>query len=338
MYSQRLWGTPFATPQDVVHWLGAVQSQDYALGKWSVAQRADGITNNAMDRAIADGEILRTHVLRPTWHFVLPSEIRWILALTAPRVHALNAHRYRSLELDEDFLAKTNVILAGALEGGNHLTRQELAAALNRARVDTNGQRLAYMVMHAELDGIVCSGAPKGKRQTYGLLDERAPQSRTLDRDEALAELAQRYFTSRGPATLKDFLWWSSLTAADGRDALDMVGSRLRKEVMDGRTYWFEESSPRPRSASPVINLAQAYDERIVSYRESRDVPLGEVGMPHVVLLNGKAAGRWKPVRQKNSVGILTSLSRPLDRGEARALDAAVERYGAFIEVPVELL
>ncbi|HSJ52566.1 MAG TPA: winged helix DNA-binding domain-containing protein, partial [Anaerolineae bacterium] len=208
-----------ARPADVVARLGAVQAQDYAGAKWAVGLRLQGATDDDIDRSFAAGEILRTHVLRPTWHFVLPADIRWMLELTAPRVHAASAYMVRKLELDEDTFRRSNDALARALEGGHHLTRQELRGVLEQAGIAVHdGLRLGYLMMQAELDGVVCSGPRRGKQFTYALLAERAPQARRLDRQEALAELAGRFFATRGPATVHDLAKWSSLTVADARD------------------------------------------------------------------------------------------------------------------------
>ncbi len=214
MRTQRWWRTRSETPRDVVRWLGALQAQEFALAKWSIAQRTRGMNRGDVEQAFADGVILRTHVLRPTWHFALGEDLRWLLKATAPRVNTLNAYYNRQHKLDTKLFAKSNSIIAKALEGGAHLTRSELAAVLTRGGIRAAGNRLAYIVMRAELDAIVCSGAMRGKQHTYALLDERIPHGKTLDREEALAELARRYFTSRGPATLNDFARWSSLTAA----------------------------------------------------------------------------------------------------------------------------
>lgn len=343
MRNQHLWETSLPTPEDVVHRLVAMQSQEYPIAKWSVAQRAEGIGDADMDQAFADGTILRTHLLRPTWHFVLPSDIRWLQELTAPRVHALNAHYYRKLGLDDDLFARSNALLAEVLAGGRHLIRKELGVELNRAGIDASGSRLGYVMMRAELDAVVCSGAMRGKQHTYALLDERAPNATSLDREEALAELTRRYFTARGPATLKDYMRWSSLTAADGRTGLDMVGSELQQEVVDGRAYWFADVSPGADRTSKRIDLVQVYDEVVMSYTESRDALTGDsiarddAGFMHAVLLGGRWIGRWRGVRSQGSIVIETSLDRPLDRLEARALDAAVERYGRFLGVPATL-
>ena len=344
MYSQRLWGTAFDAAEAVVGWLGALQAQEFPIAKWSVAQRARGVTDSAVDRAFADGAILRTHILRPTWHFVLPADIRWLLALSAPRVHALNASYYRKAELDRGLFARSEAALARALKR-RHLTRTELAVVLDRVGIRASGLRLAYILMHAELEAVICSGAPRGKQQTYASFDERVPPAKPLHRDEALAELTARYFTSRGPATVKDFARWCSLTVSDARAGVEMVAPRLQHEVVDGRTYWFAASSVRGEATSPVVDLVQGYDECIMSYSESKDVlrlPAAADDLPapltHAVLLDGLVVGHWRHVPKARPVTIETSMYRPLDRRETRTLDAAVERYGAFLGDPVTRL
>ena len=341
MHNLGLSGAPFEAPEDVVHWLGAVQSQDYGPAKWSVGQRADGVGDVAMDRAFADGTILRTHVLRPTWHFVLPADIRWMLELTAPRVRALNAYRHRQLELDATVLQKCTGLLVGVLQGGNPLTREELGAMLRGAGIATKDFRLAHILMDAELNGVICSGPLRGKQHTYSLLDERAPGAKRLTRDEALAELTLRYFTSHGPATPKDFRWWSSLTAADIEKGLEMVAPRLAHEVVDGVAYWFTPSASYPKAASPTVHLLQAYDEYIVGYSQSKyvlDVSGAARSLPrdrgifnHVVILDSQVAGHWKRTLRKDAVIIEAVLYTLFDDAQTRALQAAADRHGQFL-------
>ncbi len=345
MYNQHLWGAPFDTAQDVVHWLGAVQGQDYLVAKWSLAQRTKGVTGPAIDQALADGSILRTHLLRPTWHFVLPADIRWMLELTGPRVHAQNAHYYRKAELDERLLTNTNALLAKALKGGVQLTRKEVAAVLERSGITAGGPRLAYILMHAELDAVICSGGLNGKQQTYASLEERAPTTKPLDRDEALAELTRRYFISRGPATAKDFVRWSGLTAVDAKFGLEMVSSQLEYEVVDDRDYWFAPTSRPTRRTTKVVDLVQGLDECIISYSHSRDAlrpvpptPGEPTVFAHAILLGGRLIGHWRRDFDKKTVVVEASLYRPLDRSEAGALDAAVERYGSFEGAPTRLI
>jgi hypothetical protein len=349
MRNQRLWGHPLDTPEAAVRWLVAMQSQEFRPAKWAVGQRTAGATNAALDRAYAEGAVLRTHILRPTWHFVAANDLRWLMALSGPRVHALNAFMDQRLELDASVVARTNALLGKALAGGRHLTRTELGACLNDASIPASGQRLAYIVMRAELDSVICSGAPRGKQHTYALFDERVPPGSTFDRDQALAQLTEQYFTSRGPATLKDFLRWSSLTAKDGRRGLELAGSKLEHEVVDARTYWFAASptvSGR-KPASPRIDLVQIYDEYVMGYSESRDLIQlpgtstnlfqGRVIFPHAILLDGLLVGRWRTVMSARSGVVETQLSRPLDPAEEQALGDAVQRYGAFVEMPVTL-
>jgi len=343
MHNLRLSGTPFDAPEDVVRWLVAVQSQDYGPAKWSVAQRTGGVSDAAMDQVFSDGMILRTHVLRPTWHFVLPADIRWLLELTAPRVHALNAYMYRQLELDEKVRKKCNTLLARVLKSGNQLTRKELEAVLKRAGIATNGFRLAYILMNAELNGIICSGALNGKQHTHALLDERVPGAKGRTRDEALAELTLRYFTSHGPATAKDFKSWSSLTAADIRKGLDMVASQLEHETIDGLSFWFVASAGHPRAARPEVDLLQGYDEYIMGYTESKSLldvsgaarsqPGQQTVFNGVVILNSQVAGRWKRTLKESSVVIEAALFKPFNRAEAKALQAAADRHAAFLGV-----
>jgi hypothetical protein len=347
LHNQHLWGTPLATPEDVVRWLAAMQSQEFAYARWSVAQRANGVTASAIDRAFAEGAILRIHVIRPTWHFVSPADIRWILEISAPRVHALNAYQYRLLEIDASLAARTNMLFARSLEGGRQLTRKEMATVLQGAGITATGVKLAYLLMRAELDGVICSGALRRKQHTYALLADRVPEARTLDRDEALAEFTRRYFVSRGPATLKDYLGWSSLTATQGKRGLEMVKELLEHEVVDGRTYWFAAPSADRRPQSPVVDLVQGYDEYVMSYSESRDVlfrpepasarPLDRTAFYHAVLLDGRLIGHWRRVLEKDKVIIETQLDRPFSATEKQALKAAVERYGEFLEVPATL-
>lgn len=348
LHNQHLWGTRLETPEGVVRWLAAMQSQEFAYARWSVAQRAKGATAIAIDQAFAEGAILRTHVIRPTWHFVSAADIRWILKISAPRVHALNAYYYRQTGVDASLSVKTNSLFAKSLEGGQQLTRKEMATVLQRAGITASGVRLAYVLMHAELNGVICSGALRGKQQTYALLEERAPQAKTLNRDEALAELTRRYFVSRGPATLKDYLTWSSLTAAEGKTGLEMVKGELVHEIIDGRTYWFAARSINARPRSPVVDLVQGYDEYVMSYSESRDVlfgpgpedarPLDRTAFYHAVLLDGRlVGGHWRHALEKGRAVIETQLDRPFDAAEMQALSSAVERYGQFLGMPATL-
>ena len=335
--NQRLAGPPFASPEEVLRWLSASQAQEYGLAKWSLAQRTRRHSDAAVERALADGRILRTHVLRPTWHFVLPEDIRWMQALTGPRVQRMNASIYRRLELDGAVLSRCRMVIERALEGGGHLTRQELAARLAEAGIQASGTRLAHIVMHLELEAVVCSGVPRGKQQTYALLEERAPQALRLEGDEALAELTRRYFRSRGPATLRDFRWWASLRAAEAKRGVELIRSELEKIDAEGRTYWFVPPLPPARAPAPRAHLLQLFDEYVVSYAETRDIAgvpnvlatLGPTFM-HPIIVDGRIAGEWRPRADGKAQRVEARLWPGLDAAERAAVEDAVRRYERF--------
>jgi hypothetical protein len=347
LHNQHLLDTKFANPCDVVTWLGAVQAQDYAGGKWAVGLRLQNANDDAVEQALTDGAILRTHIMRPTWHFVAPADIRWMLALTAPRVNAASAYWYRQLELNDELIARTNAIIANTLQGGKHLTRTELGTAFKEAGIVSDDFRVGYIMFRAEQDGLVCSGARKGKQQTYALLDERVPQTRTWERDEALAELTRRYFTSHGPATIKDFVWWSGLTVADTKAGLDMVGSQLLQETIGDQTYWFAASEPPSMGVTPVAHLLPNYDEYIIGYTD-RSAALdtqhtekldarGNVLFNYTIVVDGKVVGIWKRTFRKREVVITLTPISTLSAAEEQAVSAALHRYGEFLGMTVVL-
>jgi winged helix DNA-binding protein len=339
MRGQRLWGTPLGDPEEVVEWLVALQAQEYAYATWSVAQRAGRTDKAAVERAYNEGKFLRTHVLRPTWHFVSTNDLRWLIQLSGPRVNAVNARRYQELGLTSKLLARANDVIADAL-AGTQLTRPELAAVLNRKRITTDGQRMAHILLRAELDGVICSGPLRGFQQTYALFDDRVPPGNTLDREEALAELARRFFESRGPATLKDFSWWSGFTMRDARIGLEAVKASFMTADLEGRTYWYAPSR-RSKPTTAKINLVQCYDESIISYSESRDVlqsepvtfpvPRNLEGFVHVILCDGRLLGHWRILRSRRGSALETRLARSLTPEEESSLDAETSRYLQFL-------
>ncbi|MCL5994463.1 MAG: winged helix DNA-binding domain-containing protein [Chloroflexi bacterium] len=345
LHNQGITETTLRKPSDVVAWLVTVQAQDFAGAKWALGLRLQGATDDDIDRAFADGSILRTHLMRPTWHFVTPADIRWMLALTAPRVHAVNAAMYRKLELDGAIFKRSNAALAKALQGGNQLTRDELREVLHTAGIVTAGElRMGYLMMRAELDGIVCSGARRGKQFTYALLDERAPHARTLERDEALAELASRYFMSRGPATVQDLAKWSGLTTADARRGLEAVKAQLRNETVDGQTYWFPAATPATKEVSPAAYLLSIYDEYMSGYKDrsaivdtGHAVMLSGLGnaLRFIIVVDGQIVGTWRRTLGKDAVTIETNLFRRLTQAENRAVEVVAQRYGEFLNLPV---
>ena len=348
LLNQRLIGAPFTRPEDAVRWLGAVQSQDYPGAKWALGQRTRGATDAAIDEAFAKGSIIRTHVMRPTWHFVMPEDIRWMLMLTAPRINTRMALYYRQVEIDEALIARSKAIFRKALRGGKQLTRLELGKALANAGISASGLRLAFLVGIAELDAVVCSGALKGKQHTYALLDERAPQTKAPTRDEALVELATRYFRSHGPAQLSDFVWWSGLTMADVRRGVELAKSDLAHEVVEGKTYWFNPSMKiAPPATGTRIHLLPNYDEYFIAYKDRTAVAEPELFKQaaevirylygYIAVMNGRLLGGWKRTIEKDRVIVEARLPRSLDGDERDALDAVAKQYSAYIGKPVEV-
>ncbi|MDQ3929798.1 MAG: winged helix DNA-binding domain-containing protein, partial [Chloroflexota bacterium] len=236
--------------------------------------------------------------------------------------------------------------LERALRGGVQFTRRELGARLERDGIDVGGQRLAYILMYAELNGIICSGALQGKQHTYALMEERVPQAPRLTRDEALAELTLRYFTGHGPALVKDFAWWSGLTATDVRAGLEMVGPQLVRETANGQTYWLAESAPSHQEPSPTAHLLPNYDEYSVSYRDrsalvdrssEKQDPRDTFYLGNLVVIDGRAAGSWKRTLHK---GVVALTIRPITRlttAQHEAVSIAANQYGAFLGMPVDL-
>jgi DNA glycosylase AlkZ-like len=322
-----------------------VQAQEYPLARWSLGLRADGLTEPAVDQALADGEIVRTHVLRDTWHLVCRDDLRWLVELTRPRIRKRNETMHRRLGLDPALLVRTDAVIVEALAEQEALTRAQLASVLEERGVEARGPRLAYVLMHAELELLVCSGAMAGKQHTYALVEERVRNTKPLAHDDALAELTRRYFRSHGPATRKDLSWWASLTAADAARGIELAGDGLVRTESERRIYWAAPSSPEPLTPAPRAHLLQGYDEYVIAYSESRDVldigrlarvtPAGETMYTHAIVLDGQVVGHWRRRLTARTMAIDMQLGRPLDGDEQAALDAAVERYARFVGLPV---
>jgi hypothetical protein len=336
----------FKTPTEVVGWLGAVQAQDFGGAKWSLGLRIPNSNEASIEKAFQEGSILRTHLLRPTWHFVIPADIRWLLKLTGPRVHIASAFMYRKVELDQTVFKKSNAAMEKALQGGKQMTRDELRAVLTKAGIRTEGeQRMTYLMMQAELDGVVCSGPRDGKQFTYMLLEERVLQVKKLTRDDALARLAARYFTSRGPASVQDFAKWSGLTMADAKHGIESIGSQFQKETIHGQTYWFMEHKGI-KIKSPVVHLLSIYDEYISSYKDRSAMgdekyaeKLRSMGnaLTYIMTLDGQIIGTWKRTLEKRSVIIKPDFFVQLKKVEKEAFHQTAAQYAAFLDLPLVL-
>ncbi|MGH2638980.1 MAG: winged helix DNA-binding domain-containing protein [Rhabdochlamydiaceae bacterium] len=344
LQNQQLAAQKFEKPEDVVTWFGAMQSQDFAAAKWAIALRCKKQTDASIEQAFNEGKILRTHVMRPTWHFVAPADIRWLLALTAPRVHRFNGSYYRKSGLDTTIFQKSNTIIRNALQGGKQLTRAELNIHLKDAHIPTAHLGLSFTIMQAELDGIIVSGPRRGKQFTYMLLEERVPKTISKTFDEALAELTKRYFQSHGPAQVQDFSWWSGLTMTDCKKGIEMVRSTLQKSEQNGKTYWYNQTED-PKISTDETFLLPGFDEYFIAYTDRSDVldkdyakELNQGGgmVNGAVVVKGRMAGGWKREFKGKSVVLSLKLFEKLSAIQMKSLEQQTKHFGNFLNMPLE--
>jgi hypothetical protein len=343
--NQRLAHAAFRKPEDVVAWFGAVQAQDYLGSLWAIGLRMRRATEASVEAAEARRAIIRTWPMRGTLHFVAAADARWMTRLLAPRVIARNAARLkRDVDIDASVAARSRDVVSRALEGSRRLERGALYEALDARKIRTSASRGLHILLWLALEGTICLAGREGKQHTFALLEDWIPKCRDLDRDEALAELAQRYYTSHGPATLQDLMWWAGITAKDATAALEGARRRLVREVFDGREYWLGARRPSraslsKRSPAPLVKLLPAYDEYTVAYKDRSALAVGP-GKPMsagfgllnpVVVVDGRVAGRWKRTFAAGSVRIDTKLRRAFTRRENEALRLEMERFREFL-------
>jgi hypothetical protein len=351
--NSRLVGPPLATPEEVVGWFGAVQAQDVSGALWAIAQRMTrepAATIDDVGAAMDDGRILRTHAMRPTWHFVVPEEVRWIQALTGPRVHQVAGTMYRRLGLDDDAFRRAESAMRSALAGGRALTRDELAAAVAPTGIDlADNLVITHLAMHAELDALIANGPRRGKQSTYMLVSDRAPATPPLACADALRELTIRYFRSHGPALVHDMAWWSGLTVGSVREGIELAGPALDGRRLDGKDYWAAAGAFDPEPGlipEPHVLLLPNYDEALASYRDYS--PMMDDALPrarnvadvlgaHLVVRDGFVVGGWRRALAPRQVTVTVTLLIPLTPDELAALDAAAAAFGRFVGLPAEL-
>ena len=347
LFSQQIEKTNFKTAKEIVGWLGAMQAQDDSMVKWAVGVRLPNSTDRAIESAINNGEIIRTHLLRPTWHLVSAEDICWILELTAPQIKAALKSRHKELEISDIIVTRSNTVIRQALSDGKHLTRSELVAELEKNRIMTNENRASHLLLRAELDGIVCSGVIKGKNQTYALLEERVPKTKPMSREIALANLARRYFASHCPATLQDFIWWSGLSIGDARQALEMVKSDFISKTIDSNIYWFTNFISSPNLDKEGVHLLPAYDEFIISYKDrSASLPfknhnkaVSNYGIFRpIIVVNGQVVGIWKRTIKKDKVVVEAEFFKQPNKATIIQIEKATVQYGCFLEKETELV
>ena len=338
MASQGFGEPGFSDVVSLVGWMGCVQAQDFAQAKWGVGLRL-GVSDARIEEDFNAGSILRTHVLRPTWHFVLPEDIGWMLRLSAPRIRAFSKPYYRQLGLDAAIFRRARKVIGKALSEDAFLTRADLVVHFKQAKINTDDIRMNFLMMDAELDGLICSGPRKGKQFTYSLLERRVERSLEFNGDEALGELARRYFTSRGPATLPDFAWWGGLTLGQARRGLEEVKDGL---VNEGE-YWFGDLAALPALgtpallSSPQVLLLPGFDELTVAYKDRTDFLLAafekesSYGLKPVIMVNGRIAGVWRRVVGKGKVVVEVKLFEKVSKAVGRLISREAKRYAGFV-------
>jgi hypothetical protein len=342
--AQRLSAPLPADPAAVVGWFGAVQAQDYPGAKWGLALRAPALTDAALDRALADGTILRTHGPRPTWHFIAPADIRSVLTAVAPRVHAGSGSMYRTFEVDAALLARCRRALEKTLGGGRFATRTAIGAAFGQAGIEASGIRLGLLVMACELDQVIVSGPRQGKQFTYALLDERVRGTARPAREDALTALAERYVTSHGPVTIRDFVWWSGLTVGEARRAFAAVSPALREEAVGEATYYSAPTTPAAkRGALSPVHLMPNYDEYFIAYRDRGPTSSLKPGAvpadiyAHLLAVDGRYAGGWRRTVGAKTASIVVTPDARLGGTHRTALEAMAAQHARFLGLPVQV-
>ncbi len=340
---QQLNGSAFKKAAELVKWFGAIQGQEYAQSKWGIGLRLPHLNDSAIEKEISDGKIIRTHLLRPTWHLVAAADLRWMLELTAPRVSAINAYMYRKMELDAKLFKRCHGIFEKALEGNKHLTRDELSKALKEHRIEAEGVRLVCILMHAELAALICSGKKQGNQFTYALLEERVTPVKEKTQEEALLELTKRYFKSRGPATLKDFSTWSGLSLSDCKKGMELSETLFSKEVLDKETYYFDAAKLKP-VVDVHIRLLPIYDELIMGYK-NRDAILQfkhdskkTFTFDNTILVGGQIMGTWRRTFKTKAIELEYQMLKPWTGGQAAEFKKQIDRFAGFYDQPVVLI
>jgi hypothetical protein len=337
LYHQRISHPRFKHAGEVAAWFGAMQGQDYLGTKWAFGLRLPGSTDADIEQAIIDRKVIRAWVLRGTLHYVAPADIHWLLDLLAPRQIAGNARRYKELELDDSTLTHSTDLIAVLLRDGAQLTRDEIFTYLNDKGISTAGQRGVFMLQRAALEKLIYQGALRRNVTTFLALDP----GKTLPKDEALAELARRYFTSHAPATLADFATWAGLPIGEARAGLADAKSVLVEEMVEGQSYWLPRDETPEQPPSPLY-LLPGFDEYVLGYKDRTAVldptynnnicPGGNGMFSPTIVSEGRIIGTWKRALKKKTVEIVPDLFPP----HAASFDldhftAAAEGYAAFL-------
>ena len=326
--------------------MGAMQAQDFPMSKWAVGIRLSGSTDLLIDAAVDSGEIIRTHLLRPTWHLVSADDIYSFLELTSPQIKRSLQARKKELELTDPLLLKCYDLIQKLLEGGHHKTREEIITELNNSGISTNENRASHIFMHAEMEGILCSGSSKQNKRTFALLSERVKKTKSLTRQESLEKIARKYFSSHYPATIQDFTWWSGLPAGDARNALDMVKSDFIPVKLAEETYWLDKSFSGIKKDESELFLLPAFDEFLISYKDrsaslpaslnKKTVSNNGIFWP-IIVMDGQVTGLWKRTQKKDRILIEANFFKPPSKKTILLMEKASQNLAVYFGKRIEL-
>jgi len=339
LYNQLLSLHELKEPREVVAHMGAMQSQALEMAKWAIGARLQNSSAKEITDALNKGEVIRTHILRPTWHFVAAEDLRWMYALSYPRLKPVYRSYAKMLGADESLLYPHIPLIEELLSGGRHLTKQEIGVALAERGVILDDDHLSLLLSFTELEGIIVNGELTGSRQTFTLLDEWAPRIPDISREEALEQLARKYFTSHGPATLQDFAWWSNLQVTECRQALEMIRPYFIRESVDGRECWMRNDTQTPPSDHASALLLAPFDEYVVSYKDRSEM-IEEAHYSKVmtkngifsptIMLNGRIIGFWKKSMKKNVPQITLTFFEKVPKKTIRLFQPEIKRLEKF--------
>jgi hypothetical protein len=344
--SQKIEATDLRTAHEVVSWMGAVQAQDFSMAKLALGLRIINPSDEKIEAAFNNGEIIRTHLLRPTLHFVSAEDIYWMLELTAPQIKSSLKSRHKELELTEPVLRRSMIIIEKLLTGGHNLIREEFAKEFKKENINTEANRLSHLLLNAELNGLICSGPLKANKHTFGLLSDRVPLKKILSREESLAKLAERYFKSHCPATIQDFVWWSGLSRKDAVAAVESVRNGFVTETVGSEQYLFPVSFNGSRQLCSVVHLLPAYDEFLISYK-NRNASLTELNKKKavsvngifypIIVVNGQVTGIWKRSFRNGVAVIEPDLFHQDDKSIRDMIDKKAVLIGRFLNKAIEV-
>lgn len=339
MSNHQLKSEKYKHPENIINWYGAIQAQDYPSSKWAIGLRVPGSTDQTIEETIAKGKIVRSWLMRGTLHITTGEDIHWILDLLAPRIIKSTAGRNRQLELDEATFSKSNNLLSRLLHGGKQISRDELSKIFEKEGISTKGQRFYHLLHRAALEKLICFGTKQGNQFSFVLLDNVVNHHKPKTRQEALGELTKRYFQSRGPATLEDFVWWSGLTKTDAREGLGSIKSIVIKENILGQNYYVMVNEEAPKSLSHATFLLPAFDEYVLAYRDrsailatknSKQVVSKNGIFYPVILHNGKVPGTWRRTLKKDQMNIEINPFEKLTKATMDKIHEAAEAFGLF--------